>query len=100
MTVLAGGPVVSPSGARRELARLSRELDGLELTRRQRYEASAALAAAEAELGRAAPDPRRLAGQLARFTTVLRSADAFTNAPPALAHALQRLRLWLGPLPF
>jgi hypothetical protein len=99
MTALAR-PLVSPSGARRELARLSRELDDLQLTRRQRHEASAALAAAEAELARSAPDPRRLAGQLARFTTVLRSANALTHGSPRLVHALQRLRLWLGPLPF
>ena len=89
-----------PGSARRELARLRRELERLELTRRQRFEASSALAAAEDELERDEPDARRVAGQLARFTTVLRSAGALPNAGAGLAHALARLRLWLGPLPF
>jgi hypothetical protein len=86
--------------ARRDVARLRSELDRLQLTRRQRFEASSALAAADDELRRDEPDARRVAGQLARFTTVLRSAEAQPDARAGLAHALARLRLSLGPLPF
>jgi hypothetical protein len=86
--------------ARRDVARLRSELDRLPLTRRQRHEASSALAAADDELRRDEPDARRVAGQLARFTTVLRSSDAAPETRAGVAHALARLRLALGPLPF
>ena len=96
----SAGPTPGLAAARRELARLRRELDALDLTRRQRHEAATALAVADEELRRAAPEARRVAAQLARFTTVLRSAGALPGAPSTIAHALDRLRTWLGPLPF
>jgi hypothetical protein len=99
MTLLVGPPL-TPAAVLRELARLRRQLELLELTRGQRHEASAALTSAEEELARETPDARRVAGQLARFTTVLRSAGALPDSRGALTHALARLRIWLGPLPF
>jgi hypothetical protein len=96
----SAGPLPGVAAARRELGRLRGELDALELTRRQRHEAATALAVADEELRRNAPEPRRVAAQLARFTTVLRSAGALPGAPSTLAHALDGLRAWLGPLPF
>jgi hypothetical protein len=93
-------PPLSPAAALRELGRLRRALDHLDLDGRARREANDALTAAARELAAECPDARRVAGQLARVTTVLRRAGALDDPGDALSHSLGRLRIWLGPLPF
>jgi hypothetical protein len=93
-------PPLSPAVALRELGRLRRALDDVELDRRARRDADDALTAAARELAGESPDTRRVAGQLARVTTVLRRAGALDDPGDALSHSLGRLRIWLGPLPF
>ena len=98
MTLLVRPPL-SPGAALRELGRLRRALDAVDLDRRTRREADDALTVAARELGGEAPDSRRVAGQLARVTTALRRAG-HDDPGEAVAHSLGRLRIWLGPLPF
>jgi hypothetical protein len=93
-------PPLSPGAALRELGRLRRALDDVELDRRTRREADDALTMAARELAGDRPDARRVAGQLARVTTVLRRAGALDGTGDAVAHSIGRLRIWLGPLPF
>jgi uncharacterized protein (DUF3084 family) len=88
-----------PDEARGELRRLRRELERIELTRRQRREIESALSAAEDELANANPEKRRVAGQLARLKTVLRSAGAL-DASRGPARPLDRIAAWLDPLLF
>jgi chromosome segregation ATPase len=84
--------------ARGELRQLRRELEQITLTHRQRREVDSALDAAESELAREAPEKRRVAGQLARLATVLRSAGEMPHPAAQLARRLERLGAWLGAL--
>jgi hypothetical protein len=93
---LAGPEPAALAEVRAELRGLRRELERVELTHRQRREVDSALDAAESELAREVPEKRRVAGQLARLATVLRSAGALPQPGGHLARRLERLGTSLG----
>jgi hypothetical protein len=94
----AGTEQIALAETRAELRRLRRELERVELTHRQRREVDSALDAAEVELAREVPEKRRVAGQLARLATVLRSAGAMRQPGGHVARRLERLGASLGVL--
>jgi hypothetical protein len=98
VTAYVGPEQAALRETRGELRQLRRELERVPLTQRQRREVDSALDAAESELAREAPEKRRVAGQLARLATVLRSAGAMPHPTAQLGRRLERLGAALGAL--
>ena len=84
--------------AHRQLTQIRRYLDTVALPPPVRQSADRALAGAEDEISKPAPDKSKISALLQELTQVLAGSGALANAGVALVQPLQHLAAWLGPL--